>query len=148
VELDAERFENEARLALQQGDGAVERLREARSLYTGDFLDGETAGPWHEEHRSRLLRLWADVSLRLAAALEAAGDDLAAAAVYHEVVVREELDEAAHRGLMRTWARTGERARALRHYDRLVAFLRDELECDPEPETVQVRDSLRGSAAV
>jgi DNA-binding SARP family transcriptional activator len=111
-------------------------------------MDGETAGPWHEEHRSRLRRLWADASLRLATALETDGQDAPAAAVYHEVVVREELDEAAHRGLMRTWARTGERARALRHYDRLVEFLRDELECDPEPETVRVRDSLRGSAAV
>jgi predicted ATPase/DNA-binding SARP family transcriptional activator len=148
VEVDAERFEQEARLALQQGDADPERLRQARSLYTGDFMAGETAGPWHEEHRSRLLRLWADVSLRLAATLEEAGDDAAAASVYHEVVVREELDEAAHRGLMRTWARTGDRARALRHYDRLVEFLRDELECDPEPETVRVRDSLRGSAAV
>jgi DNA-binding SARP family transcriptional activator len=49
---------------------------------------------------------------------------------------------------MRTWARTGERARAVRHYDRLVAFLRDELDCDPEPETVGVRDSLRGGASV
>jgi predicted ATPase/DNA-binding SARP family transcriptional activator len=148
VDLDADRFEQEARLALRDPGGDLERLRGARALYTGDFMDGEAAGPWHEEHRHRLLRLWADVSLRLGDALEKAGEDALAVTVYHEVVVREELDEAAHRGLMRTWARTGERTRALRHYDRLVAFLRDELDCDPEPETMSVRDSLRGSAPV
>jgi predicted ATPase/DNA-binding SARP family transcriptional activator len=148
VHLDADRFEQEARLALGDAGDDPERLRRVRALYTGDFMDGEAAGPWHEEHRQLLLRLWADVSLRLAHALERAGDDAAAATVFHEVVVREGLDETAHRGLMRTWARTGERARAVRHYDRLVAFLRDELDCDPEPETVGVRDSLRGGASV
>jgi predicted ATPase/DNA-binding SARP family transcriptional activator len=148
VDLDADRFQQEARLALGAAGDDPERLRRVRALYTGDFMDGEAAGPWHEEHRQLLLRLWADVSLRLALALEKAGDDAAAATMFHEVVVREQLDETAHRGLMRTWARTGERARAVRHYDRLVAFLRDELDCDPEPETVGVRDSLRGGASV
>jgi predicted ATPase/DNA-binding SARP family transcriptional activator len=148
VDLDADRFEQAARLALGAAGDDPERLRGVRALYTGDFMDGEAVGPWHEDHRQRLLRLWADISLRLAHALEKAGHDGAAATVYHEVVVREQLDEAAHRGLMRTWARTGERARAVRHYERLVTFLRDELDCDPEPETVSVRESLRGGASV
>jgi predicted ATPase/DNA-binding SARP family transcriptional activator len=147
-ELDADRFERGARAALQAELPEVERLRQARALYGGDFLEGEVVAPWHEEHRDRLRRLWVDVSLRLAAILEADGDDGAAALMYHEVAVREELNEEAQRGLMRTWSRTGNRARALRHYERLLAVLRDELDSEPEPETVAVYDGIRSATPV
>jgi predicted ATPase/DNA-binding SARP family transcriptional activator len=147
-DLDADRFEREARAALEAGSPTVDRLRQARALFGGDFLDGEVVGPWHEEHRDRLRRLWVDLSLRLAALLEADGDDGAAALMYHEVAVREELNEEAQRGLMRTWSRTGHRARALRHYERLLAVLRDELDSEPEPETVAVYDGIRSATPV
>jgi DNA-binding SARP family transcriptional activator len=142
-ELDADRFEREARTALRAELHDPEALRAVRALYTGDFLEGEVVGPWHEEHRDRLRRHWVDVSLRLAGALEQAGDDAGAAPIYQEVAVREDLNEEAHRGLMRTWARGGERERALRHYERLVALLLDELDADPEPETVALQETLR-----
>jgi hypothetical protein len=35
------------------------------------------------------------------------------------------------------------RGRALRHYERLVALLRDELDAEPEPETVALFDRLK-----
>jgi predicted ATPase/DNA-binding SARP family transcriptional activator len=142
-DLDSDRFEREARAALVADPPSVERLRQARALYGGDFLEGEVVGPWHEEHRDRLRRLWVDVSLRLAQLLEDAGDDAAAGPLYHEVAVREELNEEAHRGLMRTWSRTGDRPRAVRHYEGLIQLLRDELDSEPEPETVAVYDSIR-----
>jgi predicted ATPase/DNA-binding SARP family transcriptional activator len=142
-DLDSDRFEREARAALVADPPTVERLRQTRALYGGDFLEGEVVGPWHEEHRDRLRRLWVDVSLRLARLLEDAGDDAAAVPLYHEVAVREELNEEAHRGLMRTWSRTGDRPRAVRHYEGLIRLLHDELDSEPEPETVAVYDSIR-----
>jgi predicted ATPase/DNA-binding SARP family transcriptional activator len=148
IDLDADRFEREARAALGARSSTVDRLRQARAPYGGDFLDGEVVGPWHEEHRDRLRRLWVDLSLRLAALLEADGDDGAAAPIYHEVAVREELNEEAQRGLMRTWSRTGHRARALRHYERLLALLRDELDSEPEADTVAVYDGIRSATPV
>jgi DNA-binding SARP family transcriptional activator len=96
-----------------------------------------------EEHSDRLRSLMVDLGLALGAALEAEGDDDAAAGVYHAVAAREELNEEAHRRLMLAWARAGDRVRALRHYERLVALLRDELDAEPEPETVRVYETLR-----
>jgi predicted ATPase/DNA-binding SARP family transcriptional activator len=142
VEVDADGFDREARAALRNG-ADPSRLARVRAEYAGDFLEGEMVGPWHEEHRDRLRRLWVDVSLRLAASLEEAGDDAGAAALFHEVAVREELNEEAHRGVMRTWSRLGDRPRALRHYARLVELLRDELDSEPEPETVAAADRIR-----
>ncbi len=142
-DLDATRFEREVRAALRDGITDVERLRATQALYAGDFLAGEMAGPWREEEADRLRRLWVDISLRLAEALAEQGAHEAAAQVYHEVAVREELNEEAHRGLMREWTRSGDRARAIRHYDRLIALLRDELDSLPEPETVALHDSIR-----
>jgi DNA-binding SARP family transcriptional activator len=53
------------------------------------------------------------------------------------------LNEEAHRRLMSAWARGGDRVRALQHYQRLVTLLRDELDAEPEPETVAVHEALR-----
>jgi DNA-binding SARP family transcriptional activator len=44
---------------------------------------------------------------------------------------------------MSAWARGGDRVRALQHYQRLVTLLRDELDAEPEPETVAVHEALR-----
>jgi DNA-binding SARP family transcriptional activator len=68
-----------------------------------------------------------------------------AAEVYHAIAGREELNEEAQRRLMLSWARAGDRIRALRHYERLVATLRDVLDAEPEPETVRVYESLKAA---
>jgi predicted ATPase/DNA-binding SARP family transcriptional activator len=142
-ELDAEGFERDGREALKGPARDSAGLRSILDLYRGDLLAGEVTGPWVEEHRDRLRRLRVDLGLALGAALEAEGNDAAAAEAYHAVAVREELNEEAQRRLMLAWARAGDRARALRHYERLVALLRDELDAEPEPETVRVYDTLR-----
>jgi predicted ATPase/DNA-binding SARP family transcriptional activator len=142
-DLDAERFERDARRALRDQAADADGLRAVLDVYRGDLLDGEVVGPWVEEHRDRLRRLMVDLGLALGAALEAANDTAGAAETYHAIAVREELNEEAQRRLMLAWARAGDRVRALRHYERLVAVLRDELDTEPEPETVRVYEGLR-----
>jgi DNA-binding SARP family transcriptional activator len=145
LHVDASLFEQEARAALrvQEGHDNIGTLTALRALYGGDFLEDEVTGPWCEEERDRLRRLWVDISIRLAGALETAGRHAEAASIYQEVAVKEELNEEAHRGLMRAWARLGERARALRQYERLVVLLRDVLDAEPEPETTSLHQTLR-----
>ena len=75
--------------------------------------------------------------------MEDAGDHQAAAAVYRRLVLAEELDEDACRRLMGALARTGARAEALRHYDRLAALLRADLDTEPEDETVALHERIR-----
>lgn len=142
-DLDADAFGREAREALQAPLAGSRLLRPILALYRGDLLEGEVTGPWVEEHRDRLRRVMVDLGLALGAALEAEGDTAGAAEVYHAIAVREELNEEAQRRLMLAWTRGGDRARALRHYERLVTLLREELDAEPEPETVGLYERLR-----
>lgn len=151
VAFDADRFEDAARNALMvdpTSPGAEAALREPLALYRGDLLDGEVFGAWVDETADRLRRLHTDLSLALGSALEHAGDYDAAIEIYQAIAAREDLNEDAHRRLMACWARTGDRVRALRHYDRMVALLRETLEADPEPETARLADRIRAAALV
>jgi predicted ATPase/DNA-binding SARP family transcriptional activator len=119
------------------------RLREVLDLWKGDLLEDDPAGPWITELRDHLRRIRVEALMALAGALEAAGDDAGAAEMYRQVVLVEELHEKGHRGLMATWARTGHRVRALRHYEELVLLLRRELDTAPERETAALAEALR-----
>ncbi len=44
---------------------------------------------------------------------------------------------------MRSYARQGDRGRALRHYQGLVQLLRDELASGPAPETKRLYENLQ-----
>jgi predicted ATPase/DNA-binding SARP family transcriptional activator len=143
TEFDVAVFEAEARRLLREANPAEEALRGALALYRGELLDGEVTGRWIEEQRDRLRRLAVDLMLGLGAAMEARQDHMGAAELYRVLVAREELNEEAHRRLMYAWARGGDRVRALQHYQRLVTLLREELDAEPEDETVAVHEALR-----
>jgi predicted ATPase/DNA-binding SARP family transcriptional activator len=146
IDLDADRFEREARAALREAAPAADRLRGVIALRQGELLEDDVVGAWIDDHRDRLRRLGVDLELALGAALETAGAAAAAAETYHGIATREELNEEVQRRLMLAWAAAGDRVRALRHYDRLVALLRDELDAEPEPETVRVAEAIRQPA--
>lgn len=124
----------------------AEALEGAASLYAGDLLDGEVVGVWAEEWRDRLRRRAADLHLALGRLLEHAGRLDDAADAFGAATAREPLNEEAHRGLMRCWAATGQRARSLAHCDTLVTLLRETLDVGPDAETVALRDTLRDGA--
>jgi DNA-binding SARP family transcriptional activator len=147
VTMDARTFERGVREAVRAsdplGDEAIARLRGALAAYRGDLLEGESLGDWHLDAHDRLRRVWAD-------GMGALGERLArserwgeAAAVYRDLVAREELDEGAHRRLMTCLSRAGERAAAMRAYERLASRLAAELDTVPERETTALYDRLR-----
>jgi DNA-binding SARP family transcriptional activator len=150
LEFDAVTFEREMLAALRALDDPerVERLRAALALYRGDFLEEANVGDWHFELRDRLRRLWTDGMLALGGLLAQEGRDSDAADVYRRLVVREELHEEAYRRLMTSLARAGERAQAMRAYDRLATLLRTDLDAEPEPETTALRERIRKAAPV
>ena len=63
--------------------------------------------------------------------------------VYQRMLSADNLFEAAHRELMRCYARVGESNRALRHYQSLRRLLRAELAAEPSPETTLLFERLR-----
>jgi predicted ATPase/DNA-binding SARP family transcriptional activator len=127
------------------GPQALPHLQKAISAYGGDFLEGAGTGEWVDVRR-RELRTNFEMALGATGAiLVNAGQLRQAVQIYERAVAHEPLDEAAHRELMKCWARLGEPARALRHYQRLQDFLRKELGAPPAPETARVYETLRGS---
>jgi DNA-binding SARP family transcriptional activator len=130
--------------AMRCCDRDVDALRRALSLWRGALLEGEAVGAWADDHRDRLGRLADEGWLTLGGLLVSAGDDRGAAEAFHRVVVRDPLREDALRALMGAWARTGQRGRALRHYEELRAMLREELDAAPEEATVALAAELRG----
>jgi DNA-binding SARP family transcriptional activator len=66
-----------------------------------------------------------------------------AAAAYKQVIEHDNYVEAAHRELMRCYARLGEQAQALRHYQELVELMHDELASPPAAETSALFERLR-----
>lgn len=156
VHVDARTFEAAAERALAEArawspdpEGAVapapplQAVEEALAAYAGDLLEGEVVGAWAEDWRDRLRRLAVELHLVLGRLHEDAHRFGPAVEAYGAAVVREPLSEEAHRGLMRCWAAGGERARALAHYDALVAQLRERLDVDPDPETEALARALR-----
>jgi DNA-binding SARP family transcriptional activator len=150
-DFDAALFEQEITAALRQtraGEAPADRLRAALALYRGDFLEEESAGDWHLEIRDHLRRLHVEGLFALGELLMQSEQFREAAEVYQKIVQKEDLQEEAHRRLMLCRARMGQRAEALRHYERLVRLLAAELDAEPEEETTALYDRLRQAEPV
>jgi len=151
-EFDVAAFEREvgsARRAVVRGGGAVDiaALERALARYRGDFLDGEPVGDWHLEHRDQLQRVYVDALMELGSRYVEEERHAKAADVFRRVLARDELHEEALRALMRALAEAGERSQALRAYRHFAARLREELEAEPEEETMQLSEQLQTSAS-
>ena len=124
------------------------------SLYAGHFLEGFDAGAGAEEFHE-----WADrrrAELRNAALrlLERAGEQAEAAAAWaralrlgERAVEIDPVWEQGHRRVMRALAARGERNGALRYYQRLEAWLAEEVGGEPDPETRALAEQLRAPDA-
>jgi predicted ATPase/DNA-binding SARP family transcriptional activator len=148
AEFDVAEFEREivaARRSLKRREeGATAALERAVVRFRGDFLDGEPAGDWHIEHRDRLQRLFVDALMDLGN-LHASENRIAKAAdAYRRLLARDDLNEDATRALMRCYAQVGERSQALRLYQRFSDRLRKELDAEPEDETRELLEEIKG----
>ena len=118
--------------------GALER---AVDLYAGPLLDGfyVTGVPawehWLERERSRLSGRAHGALLKLAAESEAAGRLDAAIEWTRRALGIREGDEPTVRRLIALLDNAGDRAGALREYERFAGVLSAELDSDPAPET-------------
>jgi DNA-binding SARP family transcriptional activator len=120
-------------------------LLKAVSVYGGDFLEGAASSEWVAVRRRELRGNFEFALGATGAILVNARQFRQAAQVYERAVAHEPLDEAAHRELMKCWARLGEPARALRHYQTLQDYLRKELGAPPAAETAGVYDDIRAA---
>ena len=102
-------------------------------------LDDDWVYERRDEHRDRV----AGVLARLAAGAESDGDLHKAIGYTRQQVALDPLAEEPQRDLMRRLAAAGDRAAAIRAYERLSQRLRDELRIAPSNATRELAETLR-----
>lgn len=131
-----------AEAALARGDLEAARRTAARaeSLIRGPFLPGDD-GTWVEEKRRELGGVRARVLSTLAEACLRSGDSQEAVRWAEQSIDAEPFRETGYRRLMEAHIAAGDRAEALRVYERCRRLLAEELGAFPSPET---EDLYRG----
>ncbi len=135
--------------AMRDGEPARAKEEAARAepLLREAFLPGEH-GDWVEARRREL----ADLRVRAVAVLADAslqlGDPTSAVAWAEQAVTLDPFRENAHRRLIEALAAAGDRAEALRVYDRYRRLVAEELGAYPSPETDALYRALLESPSV
>ena len=134
-------------LADDAAESAIDAINAVSAVIGGELLADEDAA-WLDELRARLSTI---TDRALAVEAEAAlllGRSATAADAARRLLERNQLDERAHRVLIRALATSGDRAGAIRAYEACRALLADQLGTDPGPETTSVYlDVLRSGAS-
>ncbi len=130
LDVDLDRFERAADVALASGDAA--RCALVAAEYRGGLLVDDRYECWVAEPHEK-------VEGRYVALLRAAGD-------WERLLELDETDEEAHRALMRRHLVAGHRREALRQFERLRRALRERIGVGPDAETVALYESALTAA--
>ncbi|MDQ3779915.1 MAG: NB-ARC domain-containing protein, partial [Chloroflexota bacterium] len=122
-------------------------LREALALFGGDLLAEEPDADWSVARREKLRRAWRRAVLDLAE-LDLERRPLESVPILEKLLGTDAADEAAHRALMRAYNSAGHRDEALHQYVRCAAAVRDELDLEPDVETVALSVEIRSAGRV
>src|SRR5207244_6663912 len=138
----------------QAGDELLAQLEQATRLARGPFLasftlrDSQFFDDWTRQHREywhlRVHQLFDALSMLY----ERAGDGERAIDTVTCWLGFDPLNEEGYRRLMRLRFSQGDRAGALRAYANCRAVLADQLQVEPEPETVALAKRIRHTAPV
>ncbi|HZI89443.1 MAG TPA: bacterial transcriptional activator domain-containing protein, partial [Candidatus Polarisedimenticolia bacterium] len=144
VWLDVEEFERTAVSRTLGGPSSVDtrRLVQAIELYRGDLLQGWYQD-WCLEERDRLRQIYLETLDALVAACEDDREWNAGVAYAGRALHADPARECTHRALMRIYCAQGDRASALRQYDRCVEALKTELGIGPDAETKELARAIR-----
>jgi YVTN family beta-propeller protein len=138
--------EAEAALAAGDLDNAKALAARTASSARPAFLPGED-GAWVDAKRRELADLLRRALVCLAEASLQLGDDVEAARWAEETIALDPYRESGYRSLMEAHAAAGNRAEALRVYERCRLLLADELGAYPSPETQSIYRNLLESTS-
>jgi predicted ATPase/DNA-binding SARP family transcriptional activator len=145
VSVDVEDFDVAA--AKAASTGALDDIRRALALWSGELLPEDLYEDWAAPHRDRLSAVRARLVAALAAALTAGGQPDQAVALLEPLAVERPLDEHLHQSLVVALAATGRRWDAAAAFERLRDGLAESHGVDPAPETSAVYRRLFVGAA-
>jgi serine/threonine-protein kinase len=126
------------------------RYGDALQLYQGDLLAGFHAPDvaaefeeWLGRERDRLRARAADGAWKVSEAAEGSGDGTEAVRWGKRACSLAADDETSVRRLIQLHDRLGDRAGALKTFEGLVAYLEEEYDSEPAPETLALVDAIR-----
>lgn len=128
-----------------------QRLETAATLYRGPFLqdlhlpDNEHFETWRAAWQHYLQQQYLILLTQLAEIYEGTAHISATIHIYQKLLTVEPWDEAIHRKLMRLLVRSGQRATAITHYERLRLLLRQEVGTELEATTIALAEQIRAS---
>jgi DNA-binding SARP family transcriptional activator len=120
----------------------VRVLEEAIESYAGPFLDGEDAD-WILEERERLHSLFVRAASELVCVYGAAERFDEAIAAARRIIVADPFRESIFRKFVVLLVLNGQRADAIRQYERWSTSFRRELGIDPMPQTIRLAQDIR-----
>ncbi|HKI01252.1 MAG TPA: BTAD domain-containing putative transcriptional regulator [Thermoanaerobaculia bacterium] len=146
--LDVEAFEEALRRGTEPEALDPHHLSAAVQLYRGEFLagffvrDSPSFEDWQVTEQVRLREAAVEVLQRLIDTYRRRGEYRFGVHYARRLVAIDPLSEEAHRELMRLCALSGQRNRALAHYEDLLNLLRDQLGVEPLEETRTLYESI------
>ena len=147
--LDTKAFEQQVYPLLRKpvpyltGDD-VERIEEGMTLYRGELLEG-IYDDWALRERERFRTLHLNCLTRLMEFHASRNNFEQGIAYGHEILRRDPVREEIHRGLMRLYLESGQRALAIHQYTRCRELLEQELGLLPLEETQALYQQIMSS---
>jgi DNA-binding SARP family transcriptional activator len=132
-----------ARTQADAPDRAIALLEHAVSLYQGDFVEDFLEGEWFLLRREELRRKYLEAWMTLGKLHLVRRDYARAAEAFRRAIEKDPVLEQAHRELMRSYARSGERGLALRQFESLEQAMREELGSPPAAESLALYERLK-----
>jgi DNA-binding SARP family transcriptional activator len=127
----------------QQIDETRACYKQAFSLYVGHYLE-PIYSDWAERRRDELRSLYLEALNRAALLEEHEGAINEAQTLWKRALKIDPCAEEAHRGLIRCYIRSSNRAAAIRQYHNCIRLLKEQLGVDPAPKTVALYAILSG----
>ena len=115
-------------------------LQRAIALYRGDLFDSEFDAEYFEPDRETLRQLFLQAVERLVEIRTARGEFQQAAGVLRRALRFCAVEENLHQTLIKVLLMQGKRREAMKQLDRCAEILRKELDVDPLPETLRLKN--------
>jgi DNA-binding SARP family transcriptional activator len=150
VWVDADAFE---KLAFEGGElekkgeitEALMRFENAKSLYRGDFMEGDPYEDWWAEERERLCEIYLEMMGGLARCHAEQGNLVDAAQVCRTVLFREPCRESFLQNLIRYLARLGRYDLMEAQFQKWQHVIAEDFGLEPTPETLRLYQELLGN---
>ncbi|MGF1473775.1 MAG: LuxR C-terminal-related transcriptional regulator [Rubrobacteraceae bacterium] len=138
---DVDAFQTAAEFA--RNNRKPQTYRRAIDSYHGDLLPEDYYEDWTLDPRRALRDLYLDLHIELAALHEERGEPRISIEILEQATIEEPAHEEAHAGLMRLYALSGRRGKALGQYERLKEVLARRLQTPPDAEITALYEQIK-----